>query len=394
MSILIFNTGSSSIKFSLYTADLTLLAEGAVEKISESLAVIQFEQFSATPCVFSSQQQTQVTDHTQALWLIFDWLNTQQQLTELALIGHRVVHGGTLFQQAVFITPAVIEQIYALSSLAPLHNPANLLAIELVAKTYPDLPQVAVFDTAFYHTLPDYAYHYPLPLALQEQQQIRRYGFHGTSHAYCLQQAAHFLRRPADKLNLITLHLGNGASISAIQQGRAVDTSMGMTPLAGLMMGTRCGDIDPAIFWQLQQSGLSADEIKQLYYYESGLKGICGENDMRAIHAMIAEGDDKAQLAFTMFCYQISKYIGSYFAVLGAVDALVFTGGIGEHDAEVRTQVCQNLAFFGVVIDEAKNNYGTGELFGIQAVGQALKILVLHADEQKAIATQALTLQL
>jgi len=300
-----------------------------------------------------------------------------------------VVHGGEEFRKPTLIDKKVIDTIRRLSPLAPLHNPANLLGIEVAMQSAPQVPQVAVFDTAFHQSIPVHAFRYALPEELYEAHQVRRYGFHGTSHHYVAGQAAVFMDRPLDSLNLITLHLGNGASAAAVKKGISIDTSMGMTPLEGLIMGTRCGDIDPAIIFYLKRkTGLARDEVEAILNKDSGLKGICGVNDMRQIEALAGSGNARAQLAIEMFCYRIKKYIGAYLAVLGELDALVFTAGIGEKSPLIRAGACGGLSHLGIEIDPEKNNRKSKKAFEIQKQGSAIKILVIPTNEELEIAEQ------
>jgi acetate kinase len=273
--------------------------------------------------------------------------------------------------------------------LAPLHNPANLVGIEVALERRPDVPQVAVFDTAFHQTMPPHSFHYALPRALYEDHHIRRYGFHGTSHRYVAKSAAEHLGCPLQELNLITLHLGNGASAAAIQKGESVDTSIGLTPLEGLIMGTRCGDLDPGVHVYLANStGKSMDEVEALLNKESGLKGICGANDMREVKSLADGGYANARLALDMYCYRIKKYIGAYYAVLGSVDAIVFTGGIGENASFIRKGACRGLEGLGIILDDGKNEAVSGELAEIQTDPDAVKILVIPTNEELEIARQ------
>jgi len=270
-----------------------------------------------------------------------------------------------------------------------LHNPANLMGIQVALQFAPNVPQIAVFDTAFHQSVPPQAFHYALPHDLYDNHKIRRYGFHGTSHGYVAKQAALYLKQALDTLNLITLHLGNGASVTAIEKGKSVDTSMGMTPLEGLIMGTRSGDIDPAIiFYLVRETGLSNDEMETLLNKHSGLKGICGVNDMREVTRWAAEGNEQARLALEMYCYRIKKYIGAYQAVLGDVDALVFTGGIGENAADIRARSCDGLSRMGIEVDEIKNNLKASYVREIQRNRCSVRILVIPTDEELEIAEQ------
>ena len=300
-----------------------------------------------------------------------------------------MVHGGEYFREPTRIDRQVLERIRDMIPLAPLHNPANAMGIEVTLQYAPDIPQVAVFDTAFHQSIPAHAWHYAIPERLYSEQRVRRYGFHGTSHHYVAKQAARQLGKALSSLNLITLHLGNGASVAAIRHGHSVDTSMGMTPLEGLIMGTRCGDIDPAIhFYLCRQAGLKFEQVESLLNKDSGLKGICGANDMREVHSLADAGDDRARLALTMYGYRIKKYIGAYYAVLGHVDALVFTAGIGENDAWLRAQACSGLQALGIDIDSAKNTQAGEGVFAIQRDGSPVSVLVVPTDEEYEIALQ------
>ena len=371
MKVLVINSGSSSIKYQLFDMpEERVLAAGIVERIGES----------------------SVPTHRDGLAIIGKALHDSgaiKDLSGLSAIGHRVVHGGEHFKQPALINSEVVAQIRQMTPLAPLHNPANLLGIELAMQAAPDVPQVAVFDTAFHHSIPAHAWRYAIPEKLYSEHHVRRYGFHGTSHHYVAKQAALLLGKPLESLNLITLHLGNGASAAAIRQGRSVDTSMGMTPMEGLMMGTRCGDIDPAIHFYLgREAGLSNAQIESLLNKKSGLQGICGSNDMREVHRLAESGDDGARLALLMYCYRIKKYLGAYYAVLGHLDAVVFTGGIGENDASVRAQACDGLAGLGIDIDSEKNTRRSEAAFAIQRDTSPVKILVIPTDEELEIALQ------
>jgi acetate kinase len=310
---------------------------------------------------------------------------------ELIGIGHRVVHGGEKFKKPTLITDEVVEAIRRLIPSAPLHNPANLLGIEVLRTSFPRVPQVAVFDTMFHQTLPAWAYMYALPYELYEKHQLRRYGFHGTSHLFVSKEAAGYLGRKLEETNLIMLHLGNGASAAAIQNGRSIDTSMGLTPLEGLVMGSRCGDIDPALhFFLMREMGISPKELETILNSRSGLKGLCGLNDMREILAAADQGNEQARLAFEIFCYRIKKYIGAYLAVLGRVDAVVFTGGIGENAQPVRQKVLSGLEHLGLGVDPAQNRKVSGNISEIQFLGLKTKILVIKTNEELEIARQTL----
>ncbi len=312
-----------------------------------------------------------------------------ENIADLFCIGHRVVHGGEQFCQPTLISAAVLAAIKQMIPLAPLHNPANITGIEAAVAYAQGVPQVAVFDTAFHQSMPAYAYQYAVPQEWYVDKGVRRYGFHGTSHFYVAKQAAQHIGKPLAELNIITLHLGNGTSMTAIAAGESIDTTMGMTPLEGVMMGTRSGDLDPAIVFYLNRLGLSNEVIESALNKQSGLKGVCGANDMRAVHAMADAGDEAAQLALAMYSYRIKKYIGAYFAVLGRVDALVFTGGIGEHDAWLRASCCAELGVLGVALDQQKNAHAQGRLTEINQSDFAVKILVIATNEELEIAQQA-----
>ena len=338
------------------------------------------------------EQAAPVADHAEGFDRIFETFKSTGALKDsdkLYGIGHRVVHGGEAFHKPTLITNEVIETIREQVPLAPLHNPANLLGIEAVFARRPDIPQVAIFDTAFHQTIPAYAFQYALPVDLARTYQIRRYGFHGTSHLYVAKTAARYLGRPLEKLNLITCHLGNGASICAIRNGQSVDTSMGMTPLEGLIMGTRSGDIDPGIVFYLgRKTGKSLDELDALLNKESGMKGLCGINDMREIEDRADAGEKQASLALDMYCYRIKKYIGMYTAVLGRLDGLIFTAGVGENSDLVRADACSELSVLGILLDPDKNRAKHDGVAEIQSENSRVKILIVPTNEELEIAEQ------
>ena len=396
MKVLVLNSGSSSIKYQLFNRNgLAVLASGIVERIGESQGNIDHKVMEAgSDDGKIIRRSMQVADHRHGFELMGQILSESgaiRHTSELAGMGHRVVHGGEKFHAPVIITQEVIETIRGLVPLAPLHNPANLTGIQVAREYAPAVRQVAVFDTAFHQTIPQHAYLYALPRSLYEKLHVRRYGFHGTSHFFVAKAAAAHLGSSFDQTNLITLHLGNGASMAAVKNGRCVDTSMGMTPLEGLIMGTRCGDLDPAIiFYLARETGMGLKELDALLNHESGLKGICGDNDMRRIAERAVQGDGHAGLALDMFCYRIRKYIGSYTAVLGRVDALVFTGGIGENAAIVREKVCSDLAGLGIDIDRGKNLATTKGVRELQHDGNNVKVLVIPTNEELEIARQTI----
>lgn len=395
MKILVLNSGSSSIKYKLFDMkDRSSLASGLLERIGEETSILTHQARKEDGEREEIREEGRVADHRVGIQRIAAALaeSTGGQGDEaLAGIGHRVVHGGEDFTEPTLIDEKVLEAIRKNIPLAPLHNPANLVGIEVALETIPGLPQVAVFDTAFHQSIPPKAFHYAIPYTLYARHRVRRYGFHGSSHAFVAGQAAACLKRAVESLNLITLHLGNGASVAAIEKGRCVETSMGMTPLEGLIMGTRCGDIDPAMhFYLLRETAQTPDELDSLFNKESGLKGICGTNDMREVLERANGGDERAQLAIDMYCHRVKKYIGAYTAVLGKVDALVFTAGIGERAAPIREGCCQGLPGLGILLDSERNRGGSEPPFEIQATNSAVKILVVATDEELQIAQQTL----
>ena len=397
MKILVINCGSSSIKFEVFEGkDCRLIASGLLEKIGSPEARLRQKRRLDDGTFDLFETMEPVADHAGGFALIGQ-ANARDKIiaseSELAGIGHRVVHGGERFQEPALITGEVVAAIRELFPLAPLHNPANLLGIEVLRESFPRVHQVAVFDTMFHQTLPPRAYHYALPYELYENHHVRRYGFHGTSHFFVAKEAANYLGRALEETNLITLHLGNGASAAAIQNGRSIDTSMGLTPLEGLVMGTRCGDIDPALhFYLLRQTGMSPEELEGLLNSQSGLKGLCGSNDMREILALGEQGHERARLAVDLFCYRIRKTIGAYVAVLGRVDALVFTGGIGENAAVIREKVLEGMEHLGMTVDPQRNRNTAGGVSEIQRVGAInfSPILVIKTDEELEIARQTI----
>ncbi|MDH3829610.1 MAG: acetate kinase [Desulfobacterales bacterium] len=393
MKVLVINSGSSSIKYRLFDmTEKTVLASGVMEQIGETESRLTHHTRNSQGEMEEIVNSEPVADHQAGFQLIGAALNESGALRdtqELSGIGHRVVHGGEEFKQPTLINKKVIDTIRRLSPLAPLHNPANLLGIEVAMQSAPQVPQVAVFDTAFHQSIPAHAFRYAIPQDLYEAHHVRRYGFHGTSHHYVAKQTADLMDRPLNTLNLITLHLGNGASAAAVKGGKSIDTSMGMTPLEGLIMGTRCGDIDPAIIFYLKRkTGLARDAVESILNQESGLKGICGVNDMRQIEELAQSGNSQAQLAIEMVCYRIKKYIGAYYAVLGRLDALVFTAGIGEKSPLIRAGACRGLSHLGIEIDPEKNNRKSKTAFEIQKGGSTVKILVIPTNEEREIAEQ------
>ena len=393
MKVLVINSGSSSIKYQLFDMEgRTVLASGLMEQIGEKTSQLKHKTRQENGEMQTLIQNDPVADHVQGFDRIMEVFASTGALKDsdaLYGIGHRVVHGGEAFHEPTLITAQVIETIREQIPLAPLHNPPNLLGIEVTVARRPEIPQVAVFDTAFHQTIPPHAYWYALPHELADSLDIRRYGFHGTSHQYVAKAAAQHLQQPLEELNLITCHLGNGASVCAVRDGKSVDTSMGMTPLEGLIMGTRSGDIDPAvIFYLSRKTGKSIDELDALLNKESGMKGVCGVNDMREIEELAAAGNERARLALDMYCYRLKKYIGMYAAVLGHVDALIFTAGVGENSDLVRARACANLFLLGIILDEQKNKKRASGLSEMQAENSSVKILVIPTNEELEIAEQ------
>ena len=393
MRVIVVNSGSSSIKYESFALDgLVPVSKGLLERIGAQDSRLKHRWLGPDGTWEEAVESRPVADHRAGFAFILEVSGRARAgspTPEVFAVGHRVVHGGERFREPARIDEATLAAIEELCPLAPLHNPANLTGIRVMRDLLPEVPQVAVFDTAFHQTMPPRAFHYALPARFYQEYGVRRYGFHGSSHRYVAREAARYLDVPPAELNLITLHLGNGASVAAIQGGRCIDTSMGLTPLEGLIMGTRCGDLDPAVPFFLQaKTGRPFAEIESLLNRESGLKGICGANDMREVQQRAQAGDTQAELALDMFCYRIKKYIGAYFAALGRVDALIFTGGIGENSAEVRARSCQGLAALGIVVDEHKNGAVAGGLAPIHARQSRAAILVIPTAEEQEIARQ------
>jgi len=407
MLVLVLNTGSSSLKFQLIETDLDMmskdadrrLARGIIERIG-TLALIRFQNASGKV----TRTAEPIRDHRGAIDSVLRWLVSPaaeipevRSLADINALGHRVVHGGERFTQSTLLTPEVIDGIEECIDLAPLHNPANLKGIAAATEIFGSgLPQAAVFDTAFHHSMPEVAYLYAIPYQLYRRHRVRRYGFHGTSHRYVCYRYRRLMEVRKEDLNIITIHLGNGCSAAAIKGGRSVDTSMGMTPLEGLVMGTRSGDIDPAVIEYLMlKEGLSIQQVDALLNGQSGLLGISGlTNDMRDLLAEEREHDDRrARLAIDVFVARVRKYIGAYLAVLGGADAVVFTGGIGENSPDIRRRICAGMAWCGLVIDDEKNADLTAGMEGdISAVGSGLRAMVIPTDEELLIARDTVRL--
>ncbi len=395
MKILVINAGSSSIKYQLFDMDRQkILASGVAEKIGEDRGSLTHKKTLAEGGNVKKVEEGRIGDHHEGLNRIVDLLvdpehGVIQDKSEISAVGHRVVHGGETFRSPTIIDEKVIAAIEENIPLAPLHNPPNLTGIRVARKIFPGSPQVAVFDTAFHQTIPMESFLYAIPFELYEKHRIRRYGFHGTSHAYVAERAAEYLGRPLNDLNLITIHLGNGASMAAIKKGRSVDTTMGMTPLAGLVMGTRSGDVDPALpFFLAEHLGMSIEAIDDLLNKDSGLKGICGSNDMREVIKKKDSGDERARVALDLYCYRIKKYIGAYFAVLESLDVLVFTAGIGENSPYIREHSCQGLNRLGIEIDSGRNNQEGDGIREINTSDSEVKVMVVPTNEELKIAQE------
>lgn len=393
---MVLNCGSSSIKYKLFEMETrTILAQGGVEKIGLPDSFLQVK----LPSGEKVKIEKPMPEHTIGIQLILDSLVDEKigclkSLKEIDAVGHRVVHGGEKFNKSVLITPEVKEMIVKCIDLAPLHNPANLKGIEAIEKTLPGVPQVGVFDTAFHQTMPDEAYMYAIPYELYEKYAIRRYGFHGTSHRYVSARVCEYLGVDPKGKKIITAHIGNGGSCTAVLDGKSVDTSMGLTPIEGLMMGTRSGDLDlGAATYIMDKEHLTTAEFSTLVNKKSGLLGVSGvSSDARDIENAIAAGNKRADLARRMFIYRVKKYIGAYAAALDGVDIIVFTGGIGENDTYVRGEIAKGLGYLGVKIDEEKNKHSRGEEIVISTPDSRVTVCVIPTDEEWMIASDTMAL--
>lgn len=395
MNILVLNCGSSSVKYQLIEVNArTWLARGSVERIGMSGATLKNVRYDGDEITIAGE----IVDHIVAIEYILAVMLSRnhgviEDKSQIHAIGHRVVHGGETFTGSVLITDEVIKGIRENFELAPLHNPHNLRGINACQVNLPGTPQVAVFDTAFHQKMPRRAFLYGIPYSLYTQYKIRRYGFHGASHRYVAERAAQRLDRPLNTLKLITCHLGNGCSMAALDGGMSIDTSMGFTPLEGLLMGTRSGDIDPSvILYIMGKEGLTLAEANTLLNKHSGLQGISGiSSDMREILQEMKHGDKKAKYAFDVFCYRVKKYIGAYAAALGGVDAVVFTGGIGENSPDVRKACCDNMSFFGITLDDAANESSEKEK-DIATPDARTRVLVIPTNEELVIALDTMAI--
>lgn len=392
MKVLVLNCGSSSIKYQLINmvdSKWDVLAKGGVEKVGLKGSFLKHEKTSGEKVLLEGE----ILDHQTGIDYILGVLSSERhgcisELNEIDAVGHRVVHGGEMFNSSVFITEEVIQKMEECIELAPLHNPPNLKGISAISSLLPDVPQVGVFDTAFHQTMPKHAYMYALPQALYKKYGIRRYGFHGTSHRFVSERACEILDRDFNTQKIISCHLGNGASVAAIQNGESVDTSMGFTPIEGLMMGTRCGDLDVgAVTFIMDKETIGTRSASTLFNKHSGMLGVTGiSSDMREIEDAAKNGDDNANLGLKMYSYRIKKYVGAYAAAMGGVDIIIFTGGIGENGDIVRSGVCEGLEFLGVDINESKNKGLRGEEKDISSSGSRARIMVVPTNEELVIA--------
>jgi len=397
VKILVINAGSSSIKYQLIDLEspssFSVLASGLVEKIGESVGHIVHKTFP-NGVETKAEEERPLPTHAEGMQRVVALLTDPasgviRDASEIAGVGHRVLNCGEVFSDTVAVTPAVKDAIRDFFPLGPLHNPANLMGIEVAETCFPSAVQVAVFDTAFHQTMPPKAFLYPVPYSWYTDYRLRKYGFHGTSHKFIASATARWLGKPLDQTNLISVHLGNGCSIAAIQNGKCVDTTMGVTPLEGLMMGTRSGDIDPsAVEYIMGQTGMDVHQVLNALNKQSGLKGVCGINDMREVVAASAAGNTLAETALQMFTYRVQKAIGAYMAVVPNLDAIVFTAGIGQNSYPVRQRVCDGLAHLGVLLDHDKNLIRTDDPIELQRDGAPLKILVIPTNEELQIAIE------
>lgn len=390
MKILVLNCGSSSVKYKLIALsgnEQNILAEGGVEKIGLPDSFLKFKYNGEKVTI-----QTSMPNHNVAIRIILDNLTSEKfgcikNFDEIEAVGHRLVHGGEKFNSSVLINDEVIAKVKECYDLAPLHNPVNIAGVDAISEILPDVPQVGVFDTAFHQTMPSYAYMYGLPYEMYEKYGVRRYGFHGTSHRYVSRRACDFLGLEYEKQRIITCHIGNGGSITAIKDGKSVDTSMGLTPVEGLIMGTRCGDVDPgALLYIQQKEQLDHEGMQALINKKSGVAGLTGvSSDMRDIEKAVEEGNERAIMALNMYEYRITKYIGAYTAALGGVDVIVFTGGVGENQTGTRERICKQLAFLGIEFDVEKNKT-RGEEIELSTPNSKVRVVVIPTDEEYMIA--------
>jgi acetate kinase len=390
MKVLVINAGSSSLKYQLYDMrDESVLASGRVERIGMDSSIVTHEPVDKPEV----RKVSEILDHVAAVKQVIKMLTNPEfgaitNLNEIEAVGHRIVHGGEAFSSSVLVTQEVKLEIRRLFDLAPLHNPAHMMGILAVETNLPEVPQAVVFDTAFHQTMPNTSYLYPIPTVLYRRHKVRRYGFHGTSHSYVSAHAAVYLEKPLESIKMITCHIGNGASCTAILNGKSFDTSMGMTPLEGLMMGTRSGDIDPAIVpFVMNKEELTLNEVNSMLNKHSGMLAISGiSSDMREVTDAMVEGDKNAKLAFDMYAYRVKKYIGAYAAAMNGVDTIVFTAGVGENSVALRKAICEGISFLGIELDEERNSERRKDIREITTDSSRVKVLVVPTNEELLIA--------
>ncbi len=395
MKILVINSGSSSLKYQLFNMETeSVLAKGLVERIGIDDSFLTYENGSGEEIEIDQD----IPNHKVGIELLIDTLLNEdygvlESMDEVEAVGHRVVHGGETFAHSTLIDDEVIKEIEDVADLAPLHNPPNIMGVKVCEELMPDKPQVAVFDTAFHQSMPEEAYIYALPYEYYEEYGVRRYGFHGTSHGYVAKRAAAMLDKPLEELKIVTCHLGNGASVAAVDNGKSVDTSMGLTPLEGLVMGTRCGDIDPAIVpFIMEKENISASEMDNIMNKKSGLYGVSGvSSDSRDVEEAAENGNHQAEVALKLFNYRVKKYIGSYAAAMGGLDAVVFTAGIGENAIDTREEILSGLEFMGIEVDKEANNCRGKEQF-ITTEDSSVKAMVIPTNEEFVIAKDTMEL--
>lgn len=395
MKILVINSGSSSIKFQLLQMeDESVLASGLIERIGEEEGLLKCTFMPDSDAEQVAKIQEPIADHNKGMLLAVNLLSDAKYgvlsgKDDIGAVGHRVVHGGEDFHQPAIVTDEIMAAIEKNIPLAPLHNPANMDGIRVAQELFPGVPQVTVFDTAYHQTIPPHAYHYALPYELYEKERIRRYGFHGTSHKFVASECAKLMGKPLNELNIISIHLGNGCSMTAIKNGESIDTTLGLTPLEGLVMGTRSGDVDPAVYAFLSRNcGMDIDSIDSMLNKESGLKGLCGLNDMRDVHDAIEKGDERAKLALDVQTYRNKKYVGAYMASLGRVDAIIFTAGIGENDEIVRAKTVEGLENFGIEMDLEVNDQRVKKPTLLSTSSSRVQIWGIPTNEELAIARE------
>lgn len=391
MKVLVINCGSSSLKYKLFNmTDETVLAKGLVDRIKLDGSKLIHEPAGKEKVVIEKE----ISNHQVAIQLVLDALvhpehGVIKDMSEISAVGHRIVHGGEKFTQSVLIDDEVLESLKECMDLAPLHNPPNIMGIEATREVMPDVPMVGVFDTAFHQTMPKKAYMYGFPYEYYKKYGIRRYGFHGTSHKYVALKAAEMLNKPIEETKIVTCHLGNGVSITAVKGGKSIDTTLGFGTVSGIVMGTRCGDVDPVLIpFLMGNENLSVEEMNEMLHKKCGLLGISGvSNDMRDIEEAASQGNERAQLALEMFEYMVKKYIGAYAAAMNGLDAVVFTAGIGENAIELREKICENMDFLGIKIDKGKNKV-RGKMADISAEGARTKVFVIPTNEELMIARE------